>query len=59
MKVQIFTMDGRMVRNDITTVNEYVWLGDNQAGQKLQPGIYICKVHAANRLFTGKIVLGK
>jgi len=58
MKVQIFTMDGRMVRNDITTVNEYVWHGDNQAGQKLQPGIYICKVHSDNRLFTGKIVLG-
>jgi hypothetical protein len=59
MKVQIFSMDGRMVRNDITTVNEYVWLGDNQAGQKLQPGIYICKVQADNELFTGKIILGK
>ena len=59
MKVQIFSMDGRMVRNDITTVNEYVWHGDNQAGQKLQPGIYICKVQADNELFTGKIILGK
>jgi hypothetical protein len=59
MKIQIFSMDGRLVRNDITTDNEYVWKGDNQAGQKLQPGIYICKVQADNRLFTGKIVLGK
>jgi hypothetical protein len=58
MKVQIYSMDGRLVRNDITTDNEYVWKGDNQSGHKLQPGIYICKVQADNRLFTGKIVLG-
>jgi hypothetical protein len=59
MKVQIYSIDGRLVRNDIASDNEYVWRGDNQAGQKLQPGIYICKVQADNRLFTGKIVLGK
>jgi len=57
MQVQIYSMDGRLVRNEITTDNEYVWRGDNQAGQKLQPGIYICKAQADNRLFTGKIIL--
>jgi flagellar hook assembly protein FlgD len=59
MKVQIYSMDGRLVRNDISSDNEYVWRGDNQSGQKLQPGIYICKVQADNRLFTGKIVLNR
>jgi hypothetical protein len=59
MKVQIFSMDGRLVRNDITSDNEYVWRGDNQAGQKLQPGIYICKVQAENRLYTAKIILSR
>jgi hypothetical protein len=59
MQVKIYSIDGRMVRNDITSDNEYVWRGDNQAGQKLQAGIYICKVQSDNKLFTGKIVLGK
>lgn len=59
MKVQIYSMDGRLVRTDITSDNEFVWRGDNQADQKLQPGIYICKVQAGNKLFTGKVILGK
>jgi flagellar hook assembly protein FlgD len=58
MKVQIYSIDGRMVRNDVTSDNEYVWRGDNETGQKLQPGIYICKVQADNELFTGKVILG-
>jgi hypothetical protein len=52
-------MDGRLVRNETIQGNEYVWRGDNQAGQKLQPGIYICKVQSDNQLFTGKVILGK
>ncbi|HSO86844.1 MAG TPA: CotH kinase family protein [Draconibacterium sp.] len=59
MKVQIYSIDGRMVRNDITADNEYVWRGDNQTGQKLLPGIYICKIQSGNSLFTGKIILRK
>ncbi len=59
MNIQIYSMDGRLVRNDVTTENEYVWRGDNQAGQKLQPGIYICKVQTGNELFTGKVLLNK
>ena len=59
MKIQIFSIDGRLVRNDISTGNEFVWKGDNQSGQKLLPGIYICKVEAANRLYTTKIILSK
>ena len=59
MKIQIFTLDGRLVRNEISTVNEYVWKGDNQAGQKLQPGFYICKVQAENTLYSAKIILSR
>jgi hypothetical protein len=59
MKIQIFSMDGRLVRNDTTFDNEYIWKGDNQTGQKLQPGIYICKVQSDNRLFTSKIILSR
>ena len=59
MQVQIYSMDGRMIRNDITSDNEYIWRGENQWGQKLQPGMYICKVQSDNKLFTGKIILSK
>jgi hypothetical protein len=59
MKIQIFSMDGRLVKSEVVSDNEYVWKGDNQSGQKLQPGIYICKVHSDNQLFTGKVILGK
>jgi hypothetical protein len=59
MQVQIYSLDGRLVRSDLTSENEYVWKGDNEVGQKLQPGIYICKVQADNRLFTDKIILGR
>ena len=59
MEIQIFSIDGRLVHNEISTGNEYVWKGDNQAGQKLQHGIYICKVQAANRLYSTKIILSR
>ena len=59
MKIQIFSMDGRLVRNDTTFDNEYIWKGDSQSGQKLQSGIYICKVQSDNRLYTSKIILSR
>ncbi len=59
MTVLIYSMEGRIVRQDVTPGNEYVWNGENQAGQKLQSGIYICKVQSDNNIFTGKIILGK
>lgn len=59
MNVRIFSMDGRLVRSDISLDKEYVWRGDNQTGQKLQPGIYICKVLVENKIFTGKMIIGK
>ena len=58
MNIQIFSMDGRLVRYDKTQVSEYIWRGDNQDGQKLQPGIYICKVQSGSQVFTEKIVFG-
>lgn len=55
--IQIYSVDGRMVRNVVSESDEYIWNGDNQAGQKLQPGIYICKVQTGNKLYTGKVIL--
>ena len=59
MKIQIFSMDGRLVKSESVDGNEFVWQGDNQSGQKLLPGIYICKVQFDNQLLTGKVILGK
>ena len=59
MRIQIFSMDGRLVKSEVVRGDEFVWRGDNQSGQKLQPGIYICKVQYDNQIFTGKIILGK
>jgi hypothetical protein len=59
MRVNIFSLDGRLVKSDIAQASEYIWHGDNQNGQKLQPGIYICKVKSGNFSFTGKVVLSK
>lgn len=59
MQIRIYSMDGRMVRNDISLENEYVWRGDNQTGQKLQPGIYICKVQIGNTTLNSKIILSR
>lgn len=54
--IQIYSMDGRLVKTDKTTDNEYIWRGENQNGQKLQPGIYICKVQSGNSIFTEKVI---
>jgi hypothetical protein len=59
MNIQIYTMDGRLVKNDKTLDGEYIWRGENQVGQKLPPGIYICKVQAGNNIFTEKVVFGR
>jgi hypothetical protein len=56
--IQIYSMDGRLVRNDLTQDSEYIWQGDDQNGQKLHPGIYICKVQSGNAFFTEKVILG-
>ncbi|HPE77368.1 MAG TPA: CotH kinase family protein [Draconibacterium sp.] len=59
ISVNIFSLDGRLVKSDITQTGEYIWHGDNQNGQKLQPGIYICKLQSGIFSFTGKVVLSK
>ena len=59
VNIQIYSMDGRLVKNDNSPDNNYVWHGDNQNGQKLLPGIYICKVQTGNSVFTEKVILGK
>src|SRR5690606_11604925 len=57
--IQIYSMDGRLVINDKITDNEYLWRGENQNAQKLQPGIYICKVQSGNSIFTEKVIFGR
>ena len=57
--IQIYSMDGRLVKNVKTTDNEYIWRGENQNGQKLQPGIYICKVQSGNSIFTEKVIFDR
>lgn len=59
MLVQIYSMDGRLVSSKNIAGNEYIWHGENQNGQKLQPGMYICKVLSNNKLYTGKVIFGK
>ncbi len=57
--VQIYTIDGRIVCNETEAGNEFVWRGESTSGQKLQPGIYICKVQIGSEIFTSKIILSK
>jgi hypothetical protein len=58
-RISIYSMDGRLILNKQTEENEFVWRGENQAGQKVQPGMYICRVQSGNRLFTEKVVFGR
>ncbi len=57
IKMQIYSLDGRMVYNKISMDNEFIWRGRNNSEQKLQPGIYICKVQLGNEMFSSKIIL--
>ncbi len=59
MKVQIFTLDGRLVCNENIFADEFLWKGENSSGIKLQPGIYICKVQSGGEIFTEKIILSR
>lgn len=56
MNIQIYSLDGRLVFGQLSNNGECIWRGENSAGQKLQPGIYICKVQLGDKLFTSKII---
>ena len=56
-KIEIYGIDGKLVIADQLLNNEYVWQGKNQHGQKLQQGLYICRVKTGNYLLTAKIIL--
>jgi len=36
MHISIYSMDGGLVRNEVTPENEYVWHGNNQVDMRLQ-----------------------
>ncbi len=57
--VYIYSLDGREVLNKVSLGNEFVWRGENSAGQKLEAGIYICKVKSGNTVLTSKIILNR
>ncbi len=59
INIQIYSLDGRIVCNEISYENKFTWRGENSLGQKLQPGIYICKVQSGSEMFTAKIILSK
>jgi len=59
INIQIYSLDGRMICNETSSDNEFIWRGENSSGQKLQPGIYICKVQSGSEMFTAKIILSK
>ncbi len=56
-EMEIYTIDGKLVLADRMLSNEFVWQGSNQNGQKLQPGLYICRVKNGSNLLIAKIVL--
>lgn len=55
--IEIYGIDGKLVITDQLLNNEYIWKGKNQNGQKLQSGLYICRVKSGNNLLTAKVVL--
>lgn len=59
MNIQIYSLDGRIVCNETSFENKFIWRGENRSGQKLQPGIYICKVQSGSEMFTSKIIISK
>lgn len=59
LKIEIYSIDGQLVFKKNPGNSEYIWRGENNAGEKLQPGIYICKVQVEGEMFTSKIILGR
>jgi len=59
MQVSIFSLDGKRICNASVYTDEYTWEGKNNAGQKLNPGIFICKVQSGKEVFTSKIILSE
>jgi len=57
--VSIFSLDGKRICNASVYTDEYTWEGKNNAGQKLNPGIFICKVQSGKEVFTSKIILSE
>lgn len=56
-RISIFSVDGRLIRSVTTSENEIIWNGENQVGQRVQPGIYICRVISGNKEYSAKILL--
>lgn len=57
LEIRIYSMDGRLIYDDTNGSGEFVWDGKNKSGQKVLPGIYICKVQSEGDFYTAKIIL--
>ena len=56
-RISIYSVDGSLISSVTTTGNEIIWNGQNQNGQRVQPGIYICRVISGNKEYSAKILL--
>jgi hypothetical protein len=56
-RISIFSVDGRLIRSVTTSQNEFIWNGENHNGQRVQPGIYICRVISGNKEYSAKILM--
>ncbi len=56
-RISIYSVDGSLISSVTTTGNEIIWNGQNQNGQRVQPGIYICRVISGSKEYSAKIML--
>lgn len=55
--IKIFSIDGKLVVDGYSESNVFVWNGTGSNGEKLLPGIYICRVSLSNQVLTARIIL--
>ena len=64
-KLEIFNFSGQKVKDLLngSALNKgrhhVIWDGSNNAGAKMEPGIYLCKLTSGNQVFTLKMILTK
>ena len=60
--LQIFTVDGALVKNEIIRNNssgtcKYMWNRTNDAGSRIAEGIYSCHIVVNNKVLSNKIII--
>ena len=63
--LEIYNFSGQKIKDllngfELKTGSHYVrWDGSNNAGAKMEPGIYLCKLSSGDQVFTLKMILAK